>query len=263
MSITFYGKTNVSPWETTPYVTLIGSGFIGVGLIPVPLVDPALPAVGWLEYCIAVLPTLPFFIFIAFAKRTIPTVPAIVLAIAIFLIGAMATLFMMPFSGGGATMVAVHGLTLVSAIAASVILVSTCGRRVRILAKGIFTGCVCLGVWSLSMVPIAHSQATKIAKDRPFCIAAHGPKKRELTSFLGLRGFSFYTTLSGYKIENDWFLHGLLLVAGDDDDEPEVYNWSPRAMSFRHLEAPQRLFASPKNACQPQADFLKHLPFIS
>ena len=77
---------------------------------------------------------------------------------------------------------------------------------------------------------------------------------------MGLRGFSFYTTLSGYKVGDTWYFHGVLLVDGSDG--MEVYNWSPQSMNFHELENPGRMLVSPLNACLPREDFLQNLPVV-
>jgi len=250
------------PSKTHIYPALVGAGIIALGFMPIPLTDPILPRATWLEYCISVLPFLPVLIltFASLSNRRIPAVLAIVLALLVAVAGGLLTLFLSAFSGAGTEMVTIHGSTLTIALSTSILLMSACEKMTKTVASSLFLLPVLAGLWSLAMVPVGYAKATEISAARPFCIAAHSPIERELTSLLGLRGLSFYTTSSGYKLGDSWYFHGLLLV--DDSEDLEVYNWSPRSMTFRRLERPRSMIARPLTACQPRADFLAKLPII-
>ncbi len=248
--------------KVNSFAALAGASLIAFGFGPIPFTDTVLPRATWYEYCVSVLPILPLLIvtLCLLSHRHIPAILAIVLALLVAVIGGLITLVLLALSGAGTEMVTLHGTALTVTISSCIVLASTCGRIVKIIASGLFLLTVCAGLWSLAMAPFAYAKASEIASERSFCIAAHSPVERELTSLLGLRGFSFYTTLSGYKLGDAWYFHGLLLV--DDGDDLEVYNWSPRSMSFNRLDEPRLMIASPFKACQPRDDFLKNLPVI-
>lgn len=191
------------------------------------------------------------------SHRKMPVVFATVLALVILIAGTFVTLVMMALSGGGTKLVFLHGTALTTACASSFLLISTVGKKARLVAFGVYMFPVLVGVWSLAMVPLAYSSAVEISSGRAFCIGEHSPIERELGSIMGLRGLSFYTTGSGYKIGDTWYFHGLLLV--EDGGDIDVFNWSPRHMEFQAVERPQLLFESPFKSCEPKAKFLQDL----
>lgn len=244
------------------YAALFGATIIGFGFIPVPLTDPSLPKATWLEWFIAILPLMPFAVLalsIA-SRRRIPSVFARILALMFFCAGAFATLVLVAFSGGGTEMVMLHGTALTLACGTSILLVSAVGQKAMSVAFGVYTLPVLVGIWSLAMVPIAYSSAVEIASGRAFCIGEHSPSKNELRSIAGLRGLSFYTTRSGYKIGDTWYFHGLLLV--EENGATGVYNWSPHNMQFKSVERPRLLIATPLTACKPKKYFFQKLGVI-
>jgi hypothetical protein len=189
-----------------------------------------------------------------------PVVFAAVLAMVFVSVGAFATVVMVALSGGGTEIVILHGTALTVACAASFLLVSTIGQKAMAVVFGIYIFPVLVGVWSLVVVPVAYSSAVEISSNRAFCVGEHSPTEKELDSIVGLRGLSFYTTRSGYKIGDTWYFHGVLLV--EEDGGMNVFNWSPSNMSFQVVERPQSLIASPFNACQPKYRFLQELKVI-
>lgn len=154
-------------------------------------------------------------------------------------------------------MVILHGTALSLACATSILLISDLRQKARWFVFGIFMLPVLLGVWSLANISVAYSSARAISSESAFCIGKHSRKRNEISSKMGLRGLSFYTTRSGYKIGDTWYFHGLLLV--ENDGETRVFNWSPRRMSFEEVERPRLLIASPFGSCDPRRGFLQEL----
>lgn len=244
------------------YAALVGAAIVAFGFVPISLSDPSLPKATWFEWLIGILPLMPFAVLALsiFSPRRMPVVSAVILALVIFCVGAFATFVMAALSGGGIEMVILHGTALTLACATSVLLVSAVRQRARSVAFAVYVFPVVVGVWSLAMVPVAYSSAIEASANRAYCIGEHSPIERELGSIFGLRGLSFYTTRSGYKIGDTWYFHGLLLVEGDSG--LNVYNWSPRGMRFNVVERPGSLFADPLAACQPRNGFLEELNLI-
>ena len=244
------------------YAALFGAAIIALGFAPFPLMNPLSPKATWLEWFIAVLPLMPFAILAlsTVSRRRIPVVFAAVFALVCLSVGAFATFVLMALSGGGSEMVILHGTSLTLACATSILLVSAVGQRAVSVAFGVYVFPVLVGAWSLAMVPLAYSSAVEASANRAYCIGDHSPIERELSSVFGLRGLSFYTTRSGYKIGDTWYFHGLLLV--EDDGEQKVFNWSPRGMRFNVVDTPGSLFADPFAACKPRHGFLEELNLI-
>ncbi|MEM7076378.1 MAG: hypothetical protein AAF484_14895 [Pseudomonadota bacterium] len=244
------------------YAALFGAAIIAFGFIPVPLTDPSLPEATWFERFIAILPLMPFAVLAlsVVSRRKIPVVLAVVLALAFLSAGAFATLVLMALSGGGTELVLLHGTALTLACTTSILLASAVRQTAWSFAFGVYVIPVLVGIWSLAMVPFAYSSAIELSANRAYCIGEHSPIERELSSIFGLRGLSFYTTGSGYKIGDTWYFHGLLLV--DDDGDLNAYNWSPRGMRFDAVERPGSLIANPLAACQPRNGFLDELNLI-
>lgn len=247
------------PSNINDYTALFGSGVIALGLLSVPLTNADLPRATWLEYTFSLLPLLPLLIltFGAISGRRLPVVPSRLLTSITFIVGALLTLFLAALSGGGSLMVTLYGVTLTTAVCTSIILTSAFGPMVLKYANVLLFAPVCVAFWSLAMIPITYAKASGIAATRPYCVASHSLVQNELLSLSGLRGFSFYTASSGYKLFDTWYFHGLLLV--DDGDDVEVYNWSPRRLSFDRLVTPQKFVVSPLNACEPRSGFLEDL----
>ena len=244
------------------YAALFGAAIVGFGFISVPLTDASLPKATWLEWFIAILPVMPFTILALsiISCRRIPVVLAVALALVLFCVGAFATFVIMALSGGGTEMIMLHGMALTLACSTSILLASALRQKARSVAFGVYVLPTLVGIWSLAMVPLAYSSAVEESANREYCIGEHSPIERELSSILGLRGLSFYTTRSGYKIGDTWYFHGLLLV--EDDSGLNVYNWSPRGMRFNLVEKPGSLIANPFAACQPKNGFLEELNLI-
>ncbi|MEP0963030.1 MAG: hypothetical protein ABJG75_14635 [Roseobacter sp.] len=184
------------------YAALIGAAIVALGFVPVPLTDPSMLKAAWFEWSIAVLPLLPLAILTlaVVSRRRMPVVLATVLALVVLSTGVLVTFVMMALSGGGTEIVTLHGIALTFACATSILLISKIGKKTRSVLCGVFMLPVLVGVWSLAMVPLAYSSAVEISSSRAFCIGEQSPIEKELGSIVGLRGMSFYTTRSGYKI---------------------------------------------------------------
>jgi hypothetical protein len=247
------------PSNVRVYTALIGAVVIALGLIPVPLTNADLPRATWFEYTFSLLPLLPLLILTlgALSGRSLPVKLSLILTSIAIIVGGLLTLFLAAFSGAGTLLVTLYGFALTTAVSTSIILASACGPMVLKCASVLFFAPACVGLWSLMMVPVAYADASRIAATRPYCVASHSPIQKELLSLIGLRGFSFYTTSSGYKLGDTWYFHGLLIV--EDGDDVEVYNWSPRRMNFDRLTTPQNLFVSPLKACETRSEFLEDL----
>ena len=244
------------------HAALFGAIVIAAGFLPLPLVDPSLPPATWLEYSISLLPLVPLLALTLslVTSRRLPRVTAWVLVGAIAVLGGLLTVFLAAFSGGGSLMITAHGISLLIACGTTVVVVSTCGRRARTTAHVFFILPVVAGLWSLAMIPTAYINAAALSAKKHYCIAENTARKRALGSLANLRGFSFYTTSSGYRLGDQWYFHALLLT--EDKNDLEAYNWSPRRMQFQKLKNPRLMMISPFSACTPRAKFLEELPII-
>ncbi|WP_172978460.1 hypothetical protein [Ruegeria sp. THAF33] len=159
------------------------------------------------------------------------------------------TLFGMVLSLGSDTQI-LHGVTLTTAVAASFLFWSGSGGQPQpsLVAKiGISIGTIA-ALWSLLTVPMILVQAHFIADGAPYCIAEHS-KNAPVEAVRDLRGFSFYTTATGYKSTSKWYFHGLMIV--DHPDAQRVYNWSPGRWRFDLVERPDAMLVSVRNVCVP------------
>ncbi|WP_170430007.1 hypothetical protein [Ruegeria arenilitoris] len=143
-----------------------------------------------------------------------------------------------------------HGLTLTIALGFGFLIWSGKGGKVRpsrIAKLGIAVS-VIAALWSLLTVPMILIQTSVIADGSPNCIAKHA-ENSPIETLHQLRGFSFYTTETGYKSTSEWHFHGLLIV--DDPEEERIYNWSPRRWRFDLVERPDTLIKPVRNVCVP------------
>lgn len=143
-----------------------------------------------------------------------------------------------------------HGLALLLAVSASFLAgaSSALGRAwVRFAYSGLVLA-ASAAVWSLLSVPAVMLQAGRVADGAPFCVAPHGGAA-QITTLWNLRGFSFYTSKSGYKSNSGWYFHGILIVG--NGDMHRYYNWSPRRLRFDEIDRPDSLIASPIGRCEP------------
>ncbi|WP_109313411.1 hypothetical protein [Ruegeria sp. AU67] len=141
-----------------------------------------------------------------------------------------------------------HGISLTIAIASSFLIWS--GRDgkpnpSRTAKIGISISTL-IALWSLLTIPMLLFQARLIADGSPYCIAEHS-ENSPIEALHELRGFSFYTTKTGYKSTSEWYFHGLMIV--DHPDDQRVYNWSPRHRRFDLVERPDALIEPVRNVC--------------
>lgn len=108
-----------------------------------------------------------------------------------------------------------------------------------------------VAVWSISTVGVIGFQANRIAGDDPFCLAFH-KANAQITTFVQLRGVSFYATVSGESVAHQWDFYGLLIVGTDDG--PVAYNWSTRRANSDEILQPSLFLADPLTVCTPQSD---------
>jgi hypothetical protein len=162
-----------------------------------------------------------------------------------FLVGAV-------FSGGGSAIFLIHGFALTFGVIAGLFILSMDNIQAPPFRFWLF----CLfplgaALWSLTAVPVVLMQARIIAGDGAFCIAERTNEgNQEIRNLWGLRGLSFYTTLSGYKTTSSWYFHGILRVKAAEG-KIQSYNWSPGYMTFQRIENPHLLMVNPSNACRP------------
>ncbi|MBT3143641.1 hypothetical protein KMP95_06080 [Ruegeria litorea] len=177
------------------------------------------------------------------------------LAIAALLFGLFLTLVSAAFSSPHSTLFSMaHGGALSLAVASSVLCLAI-GRIVSGGARLAFSGMAVsatAAVWSLLSVPSVVFQANRISAGYPLCISHHGPSS-DVSSIWDLRGFSFYTTDSGYKSTSGWYFHGTLTVDGNDGRQ--YFNWSPHRFRFDQIEHPERFIAPLRSLCEPSPAF--------
>jgi hypothetical protein len=143
-----------------------------------------------------------------------------------------------------------HGLTLTMALGFGFLIWTRKDGKVRPsrFAKLGIAVSVIAALWSLLTVPMILIQTRVIAGGSPYCIAQHA-ENSPIETLHQLRGFSFYTTETGYKSTSEWYFHGLLIV--DDADEARIYNWSPRRWRFDLVQRPDALIKPVANVCVP------------
>jgi len=157
------------------------------------------------------------------------------------------------FSGGGFWIVLMHGVALTSAVVISIVMLSeTTATLLQSMVIRFWLLPLSIALWSLLSVPAIAVQAYFIADGRPFCLSPHDQPELTIHSFAQLRGLFFYTASSSLDPSaRQSYFHGLLLI-----DRDEIYNWSPRFMTFHRLNDPGDFVSSPVGVCQPKANFL-------
>ncbi|MET3598427.1 hypothetical protein [Martelella mangrovi] len=206
-------------------------------------------------------PILPAAMVLLRFARPRPASPALVwpIAIIVFLIGLSLTFFSSAFASNLSLPLMVTQGSVLSLAVASGILSLAIGHSNSNTARLAMSGMVLSAVaaiWSLLSVPAAVFQANQTAASHPFCIAHHG-SSADVDSLWDLRGFSFYTTATGYKSTSTWYFHGILIVEGNDG--LQYFNWSPRHFRFDRIDHPERYIASLNNLCVPTSAFWKGL----
>ncbi len=190
-----------------------------------------------------------------------PLSPALVWPIAIvtFLVGLFLTLLSLGFSSSlSGPLLSAHGSILSLAVASSILCLAIGQIDSNTARLAIFGMAVsaAAAIWSLLSVPAVVFQAHQTAAGSPFCITHHDSSS-VVDSLWDLRGFSFYTTASGYKSTSTWYFHGILIVDGDDG--LGYFNWSPRHFRFDRIDHPERFIAPLENLCTPSSAFWAEL----
>lgn len=212
----------------------------------------------WLAWFAPALPAAMVILRIALPR---PASPALIwpLAIPVFLVGLFLTLASTAVSSPPSTLLSVTHGGVLSLAAASSVLCLAIGRISSNGARLAFSGLAlsaAAAAWSLLSVPSVIFQANRISAGNPSCISHHGPSS-EVSSIWDFRGFSFYTTDSGYKSTSGWYFHGILIVDGNDGRQ--YFNWSPRRFRFDRTEHPERFIAPLRDLCAPSSAFWSEL----
>ncbi|MDW3205673.1 MAG: hypothetical protein R8L07_09010 [Alphaproteobacteria bacterium] len=205
---------------------------------------------------VLIAPVIPLFLVVLhrFHPMLMSQHCASFLAGCVWVFGSILTLLAAMLGGAGDVLVLLQGSAIGAAIIAALLAFrsESSGRKRRWIASGCQAFAVSAAIWSLSVVAIVVVQAETLAENRRFCIGGHF-RDDKVTSFLDLRGFSFFTTASGYKMGQVWYFHGVLLVEAEGGNE--VYNWSPSRMRFDQVENPKSFLANPAHACTPRIDY--------
>lgn len=161
------------------------------------------------------------------------------------------------FSGNGALIVILQGITLTMALCASILFLGQHAFGVtHRIARWLFFVPVALAIWSISAGFVISISATRIADGRAFCLAQDGAFE-PITNFADLRGFSFITTAWTLFGPPPEYFHGVLLVSAQDT--PLIWNWTPRRFSFDPVPDPGVLLNNPSQQCHPIPGFLRTL----
>jgi hypothetical protein len=194
----------------------------------------------WLIVALALTPYLPLILVLIALRRQPILAPASARALGVLamIVGAIFTLASAVFSGAGIVITLVQGTTLTLAV--STTLQTQSWPHLTVKHRKVLIATMALPVlaalWSLATIPIISLSARTIAAGAPYCITSHF-RPQTVTTLWGLRGFSFYTTASGFKDTSQDYFHGLLIVNGTAGRQ--VYNWSPRHLRFDHIARPQ------------------------
>lgn len=194
-------------------------------------------------------------------RRSFPLYVVIGGGILIFVLGFLTTVFYwaltngrsLPFVHGSIIMIAIISWWVFCFSESSLVLL-------RRLAYYFMLFVTVFSVLSLVTPAVVIAQSRYIAKGNPFCVGEHG-SGQSVSSISDLRLFSFYTTKSGYKLNSNWYFHGVLIV-----EQPsrylEFYNWSVRTLTFEEVHNNSRLVVSVRGSCWPRSDFWSSVPWV-
>lgn len=188
----------------------------------------------------------------------------IVLASLVFGFGAFIAVIADGFSHTGSELSRLHVTCLTLAMSSSLVLIvpsRVSSIRILVASLGLAPAAIA-SLWSLQMGWTTMKQAMETANGDPYCIARHDgyPRQSPISNLADLRGFSFYTTASGYKDNSSWYFHGVMIVAANAG--PRYFNWSPRDRRFNLVERQSLLLIPIEGTCDPQANFLENLPIV-
>lgn len=172
------------------------------------------------------------------------------LSVLVLVVGGFMTLLFAMFSGAGGTLVLLEGTTLTLASIGAILALVTVKKH--LLATVLLSATATVAIFSLATVPRILWEARSLAEGDPYCIADHG-EMRAVEGLAELRGLSFYSQRSGFKMNQVWYFHGVMIVSRDTG--PEFFNWSPRAFGFDRIEREHLLFSGVDGACAPVDGF--------
>ncbi|MBI1492960.1 hypothetical protein [Halocynthiibacter styelae] len=200
-------------------------------------------------------PAIPLVCVTIRFLRGRPASPVLIrmLAISAFLSGILLTLINAVLSSSASFQIStLHGVSLTFTATAGFLILSF-GRlstsEVRLAWSGFLISSAA-AFWSLLTVPVILIQAGSIASGNPYCLAQHS-RQEQTSAATDLRGFSFYSTATGFKSTSNWHFHGVLIVEAEDGQK--FFNWSPRRFRFDRIDNPQRYIVPFENLCMPAA----------
>ncbi|MGB0695738.1 MAG: hypothetical protein ACPGOY_08815 [Rhodospirillaceae bacterium] len=247
--------------KPTRIVLILITSLILLSAVPIPLLianmDPLSTLYLLLVFPITVLlPSIPLMVTLVqpLSSFRLSLNASVYICMGVIILGTLLSLGGLAFSGPGFDIMSMHAFMLMMGTILSIFVFRLEKGKVpswRFLFCWLVPGA--LALWSLSSVPYVVVQANQIVAGRPYCLGAH-TGHYPVQSLAELRGFYFYTTVTGYKSSSRWFFHGILLV--ETEQGLEAYNWSPRAFRFYRISNPDRMLESPFQACTPKQDFL-------
>lgn len=243
-------------WCAASLLVALGFAPRPASLMPWLAGPPDAANIGALIFVLSLSPYLPLLLatLALVYQPVLSRATADALSIAAFTLGLFFTLAGTLFTGAGAVIFAVQGLCLTLAITASLHALAwpALGPHARRRVTAIMALPVLAALWSLAAIPVISLSARSIAAGAPYCITSHY-RPHTMTSLWDLRGFSFYTTASGFKDTSHDYFHGLLIVhdPGIGDSGRRVHNWSPRHMRFDPITRPQNIGLSTEPTCAP------------
>lgn len=238
---------------------LIAAGFLQ--LIDARISGSSIGMFSILALMVWAVPLVPLIAILTERLRKTPVSPVLAksVSIAVLLSGLLLTLIVAGFaSPKSGLMVMFNGGALSLGAAASLLFLGGKGLgpfAARAALSGMAVASVA-ALWSILSAVMVVGHANRLAAGAPFCIAHHGPSS-QVQSIWDLRGFSFFTIDSGYKLNSGWYFHGVMIV--DKDDGRQYFNWSPRRMQFDRIEHPGRFIAPLHNVCEPSLEFWSEL----
>ncbi|MEL0438957.1 hypothetical protein [Phycobacter sp. K97] len=249
-------------WSERNFVSIRGAcaALIAVGFLQpldARILGASIGVFSILALTVWVAPLVPLVAVFAGRLRKTPVSPVLAksASIAVLLFGLLLTLIVWAFaSPKPGLLVMFHGGALSSGVAASLLLLGGSylgpfATRAALSGMAVATGAA---LWSILAAVMVIGHANRLAGGAPFCIAHHGPSS-QVQSIWDLRGFSFYTTDSGYKSNSGWYFHGVMIA--EQDDGRQYFNWSPRRMQFDRIEHPGRFIVPVEKLCEPSLEF--------
>lgn len=208
-------------------------------------------------YLVGFAPLFPLLcsIIVVFTRFRLPRIIGIGISLIVGIFGLTISWIQAGFSGAGAYMSLLYGVTLTMAVSYSVLAISQQNKRNGCSRYSwmFMTVPIIVSIWSLAAVPTILWYSDNISSGRPFCIAKNASSEKQIKTLADLRGLSFFTTESGFKMNSHWYFHGVLIVKSNSRNL--VFNWSPRTFSFNRIDNPERYYGRPDLACKPIKNF--------